>query len=306
MPDSIAAAVLSERMMGLKPLPGLLMGIGAMKGGTSWLYEMLRCHPALECLPVKEIHYFWDCYGSFPLLSPEQRRATAASHLAGQLPDLATAEIGPRFDWFKRYLADPVDDRWFTNLFCPRPETAFCVEFSNMSARLGPPTWTHMRRFTDRLRVLYAVRSPVRRLWSHARFHAAIIGYLDQLPHLDSAGFAAFLEESGCFDHGRYSEVLSLMASELDPGDYLVLHSEAMAADPYGVMRQIEAFLDLSPAQYPATLAAAQLNVSPGLAMPQAFASAAVPYVRRELDALAAIGFPVPPLWIEDVQALAG
>ncbi|GAB0119214.1 hypothetical protein Acid7E03_32860 [Acidisoma sp. 7E03] len=290
---------------GLKPLPGLLMGIGAMKAGTSWLYEMLRCHPALSCAPVKEIHYFWECYGTFSLLSPEQRRATAASHISGQLPTLATAEIGPYLDWYKAYLADPVDDHWFTSLFPPRRGTAFCVEFSNMSAHLGPAGWAHVRRFTDRLRILYALRSPVRRLWSHARFHAAIIGRLDQLPHFDAAAFKAFLTESGCFQNGRYAEVLSRLAAECDTSEYLVVHAEEMAAEPLQVMRGIEAFLRVAPAAYPAELAAARLNVSPSLTMPPAFAAAAASEIWRELDALGAAGFPVPPDWIADAEALA-
>lgn len=280
------------------------MGIGAMKAGTSWLYEMLRCHPALVCLPVKEIHYFWECHGSFPLLSPDQRRATAASHLSGQLPGLRTEEIGPRFAWFEHYLAEPIDDRWFADLFPLRPGSQFCVEFSNMSAHLGPEAWAHMRRFTDRLQVLYAVRSPARRLWSHARFHAAIIGIFDQLSRFDEAAFVAFLTESGCYAHGRYSEVLGILAAELDPGDYRVIHNEAMAEQPLSVMRGIESFLDLTPVDYPAELAAARLNVSPVLTTPPAFAAAARAQVWQELDALAALNFPVPQSWVADAEAL--
>lgn len=303
--QNFASAPLTGGVSVEKPFPGLLMGIGAMKASTSWLYEMLRCHPALQCAPVKEIHYFWECYGTFSLLSPEQRRATAASHISGQLPTLATAEIGPYLDWYKAYLADPVDDRWFASLFAPRPGRAYCVEFSNMSAHLGPPGWAHMRRFTDRLKILYAVRSPVRRLWSHARFHAAIIGCLDQLPQFDAAAFTAFLTESGCYQNGRYAEVLSRLAAAFDRSDYLVVHSEAMATDPRRVMRSIEDFLRLPPITYPDGLAAARLNVSPALAMPPAFAAAAAPAIWRELDALGAAGFPVPPDWIADAEALA-
>lgn len=230
-----------------KPLPALLLGIGAMKAGTSWLYEMLRCHPALACLPVKEIHYFWERHGSFSLLSPAQRRATAASHLAGQLPGLDPPAIGPRFAWYQRYLADPVDDAWFANLYPPRRRRAYCVEFSNMAALLGPEAWAHMRGFTDRLRVLYALRSPARRLWSHARFHAAIIGQLDRFPDFDVAAFSAFLTEAGCFQHGRYHAVLAQLAGECDPAEYHVILMEEMARDPLSLMRGIEAFLALPP-----------------------------------------------------------
>ena len=48
--------------LGLGPLRTLTLpdfqGIGAQKGGTTWLYENLRCHPQLFLPKHKELHYF--------------------------------------------------------------------------------------------------------------------------------------------------------------------------------------------------------------------------------------------------------
>lgn len=38
--------------------PAILMGIGAPKAGTSWLYHYLRQHPDCHMRGVKELHYF--------------------------------------------------------------------------------------------------------------------------------------------------------------------------------------------------------------------------------------------------------
>ena len=37
----------------------LVIGIGAQKAGTTWLYRYLRTHPQVGMSPIKELHY-WD------------------------------------------------------------------------------------------------------------------------------------------------------------------------------------------------------------------------------------------------------
>src|SRR4029077_18655406 len=40
-----------------------LLGIGAQKAGTTWIYERMSLHPQIRFPAGKEIH-FWDCYRS--------------------------------------------------------------------------------------------------------------------------------------------------------------------------------------------------------------------------------------------------
>jgi hypothetical protein len=39
-----------------------VLGIGAQKSGTSWLYEYLRSRPEMYVSPIKELHYFDRIY----------------------------------------------------------------------------------------------------------------------------------------------------------------------------------------------------------------------------------------------------
>jgi hypothetical protein len=50
-----------SRQAGAKPAPALagkslILGIGAQKAGTSWLYEFLRAHPLVYMPGIKELH----------------------------------------------------------------------------------------------------------------------------------------------------------------------------------------------------------------------------------------------------------
>jgi hypothetical protein len=39
-----------------------LLGVGAQKAGTSWLYRYLKSHPEIFMSPIKEMHFFGTRY----------------------------------------------------------------------------------------------------------------------------------------------------------------------------------------------------------------------------------------------------
>ena len=60
-------------------LPSFL-GIGVQKGGTSWLYENLRCHPELFLPDQKELHFFDRRFHRTIMANPPPGPRTAESH----------------------------------------------------------------------------------------------------------------------------------------------------------------------------------------------------------------------------------
>jgi hypothetical protein len=44
-------------------IENLFLSVGAMKAGTTWLYEQLKDHPEIYFTPEKEIHYFANKVG---------------------------------------------------------------------------------------------------------------------------------------------------------------------------------------------------------------------------------------------------
>ncbi len=286
----------------MKLFQGLFLSIGAMKGGTSWLYEMLRAHPDLNTTPIKEVHYFWEKHGTFSLLSDQQRRDTAGHHLKLILHTQPEVDSRALFAWFERYLSAPVDDAWFAGLFPERAKRKYCTEFSNMSAKLTPEAWAHIRSMTEHLRIVYSIRSPVQRMWSHARFHAQVVGMFHKLTEWDAAEYEMFLRTSGCFQHGAYAEVLQFLARNFDSSEYLVFEAEKIRENPLDLLRSIETFLDIRPQTYASGELGTVHNAASTLTMPRAFAQAALVPIERELEALRRLNMAMPAKWMEDLR----
>jgi hypothetical protein len=65
-------------------LPDFLC-IGAMKAGTTWLYENLRCHPAIYLPDRKESYFFSYQYYTRSLRQYSQRFAEGAAKIKGEI-----------------------------------------------------------------------------------------------------------------------------------------------------------------------------------------------------------------------------
>jgi hypothetical protein len=279
----------------------MFLNIGAMKAGTSWLYELLKTHPDIDSVPIKEIHFFWEKHGDFGLLGDSQRLETARYHVNRLLPETPLRAVPALLDWFKLYLAAPVDDVWLANLFTHRGERAYCAEFSNMNALLPPSGWDHIKRLTRETRVTYGVRSPVNRMWSHARFHAHIIGQYDAMAGWSAEVYARFLLESGCFRHGAYSTTIAAIHAAVGRENCLVWQFADIERDPAALLKSVEAFLAIRHVAYAPETYAVRHNETPWRAPPPAFVEAAAPVIRAELEALGRLGITVP----DDLTALS-
>ncbi len=322
----------------------LFLSIGAAKSGTTWLYELLRQHPDLDLLPIKELHYFWDLHGNIRLLGREQRisnalaevprllpqaipeeaaalldwfrrflsepvdgnlrpltrkqRITAAlAELPHRLPQILPGEVSTLLTWFDRYLSDPLDDVWLSDLFASDGRKRYCVEFSNMNAVLEPEGWSHIRAVARNVRVLYTLRNPLERLWSHARFHANITGQFDELGLWDREQHAQFLKQTGILAHSSYSRVIRFLRENFSDGEYLVCFVDDMKNRPLALLRQIESFLGISEYEYSEGELSYPHNVSRPMLIPGAFLEAAQGLINNELEALSQLGVKTPHDW---------
>ena len=198
-------------------IANLLLSIGAMKAGTSWLYMLLREHPQIDAVPVKEVHYFAQHHTNYRFLSFQERLnrlGEAALWLGVGQPDDARAKLR----WFCAFLADPVDDAWLAALYRDPRGPTWCAEFSNLNVLLPPAGWQHVHRTAERVRVLYTLRNPLERLWSHTRFHLAFTHRLNCLTEWGESDFRHFLALPEIADHAHYAHVLGLLKRELRYG----------------------------------------------------------------------------------------
>ncbi len=278
-------------------IENLLLSIGAMKAGTSWLYMLLRDHPQIDAVPLKEIHYFAQHHTGYRLLDFAERKRKVRD-MGAWLPAHESDKARTVLDWFRAYLADPVDDAWLASLYRDPQGPSWCAEFSNLNSLLPQAGWQHVRRTARRVRVLYTLRNPMARLWSHTRFHLAFIGGFAQLAHMKRADFEVFLALPEISDHARYARVLRALRQNLNREEYHIVIYEQIERAPRDVLAGIEAFLEIPPGIYDIGHLGERHNPGPSHAMPPAFVAAARPMVEAELTSLEARGFPVPAAWL--------
>jgi len=183
--------------------------IGAMKSGTTTLFDLLAQHPKIAACHPKEPGFF----------AFEERWAQG-------------------FDWYEGLFDfDPDVHRYALDGSTDYTKHPFCTGIPERLAASAP------RRF----KLIYLLRNPLRRIESHAR-HVQITGKevgqctSPRRDHgLDSGVSPVSLAAS------RYAHQLDQYRGYYDSGDLLIVQFEDIAADQAAVLDRIWAFLDLEP-----------------------------------------------------------
>lgn len=270
-----------------------------MKAGTTWLYAVLGRHPALHVTMEKEVHYFHHRYVAPGFLSDSYRLKEAkARYLPRFDPEKANIDaVRANLHWISAYLTRPVDDHWYRNLFMLRPHETYACDFSNLNAHLPIEAWTQIHERAPKLRVLFTLRNPLERLWSHLKFHLQITGEIDVLDHWGPADLEAFARQDHIWQNAEYGRTLRRLRLALPEEALKVIFYEDLHADQRGMLRQIEQFLDLPPYDYPQELL--ERRFTPGMqrAMPECFPRLFAEDVARIAGEVAAEGFSLPAAW---------
>ena len=289
--------------------PTVLFCVGATKAGTSWLYEHLSAHPDCHFRTIKELHYF-------QLTAPGQFGA-ALRRLQGEIDGLKarlTGAAAAQRARIERRLADLRDwrrvlQRRETDLDAYR---AFLTEGQGDRRLVGDITPAYALLEADRLallpqvaadtRVVYLMRDPVARLWSHVRMIAqrvAPAGFAAEARALLARIVAGDLagEGAGIAARGDYAAILPRLARAFDPARLLVLFYEEMLTLP-GLARLSE-FLGIRP--LPADL---DRRVHEGIAlrMTEDESRAARVWLRPQYDYVSAKFPSLPKAWRANME----
>ena len=277
----------------------LFLSIGAMKAGTTWLYAVLAHHPALHFTPEKELHYFYHKYIDPRYLSQLARLRTANDRYLRFNPERVDAErFRKQLRWTADYLSEPVDDHWYRSLFQLGQHETWACDFSNLHSFVPGDAWRRISDNCQHLRVLYTMRHPLKRLWSHTKFHLQVTGQLDKLDSWGPEEFEAFVRQPFIWDNAEYGAVLRRMREGLTSGQRLAIFYEDMHADQRGTLRKIEDFLALLPAEYPETVLEQRLTESVEHPMPEFFAGVFADDIARITAEIEAEGYIIPKAWV--------
>jgi hypothetical protein len=157
-----------------------LVGVGAMKCGTSWINSYLSSVPEITTSPLKEVHFFDSKFTNHDV-EPTNPRAikrvlTHVNRYESEGDVIKNLLSRPHFQASIDRMKMIYDDNEYFAHFariCTRNTRTLC-EITPAYAILGEDGFLYMKNFfatqNISLRILFIMRDPIERLWSHMRF----------------------------------------------------------------------------------------------------------------------------------------
>lgn len=229
----------------LKRLEGktMLIGAGAQKAGTSWLFRHLAEDPDVYASPIKELHFFDAWLGPRRLAVFDRSYGEKAAQMRRPLPRLAA----PRMSRAVIERAEMSEDRMaYLRYFAARVRRErFLLEFTPGYSLLDERGWSRARRFLERagltVRPIFLMRDPVERHMSALR--------MQQRKGLIADARAAFrcsLEWPAYRAHGRYDQALTALWRAFGEHGVVVGFYEHVFAAPERHLRALTDTLGLA------------------------------------------------------------
>lgn len=210
-----------------------LVGVGAAKCGTSWLYRYLKSLPEVTVSPLKEVHFFDQ---KFTTHDTEPSNPMAIRRVDDYFEfdvDLAmTLRKHPHFQASIDRLKMIYDDNAYFDHFariCTN-RTRVLGDITPAYAVLGQSGFRYMRDFfasqDASLKIVFIMRDPVDRLWSQLR-------HMQQKnPSLDTArNWPDMIREPTVIERADYKQTIEAMDQVFPAQDVLYLFYEGLFSE---------------------------------------------------------------------------
>ncbi|WP_019955754.1 sulfotransferase [Yoonia vestfoldensis] len=245
--------------------PAVLYCVGATKAGTSWFYRLLHDHPDCALPAVKEAHY-WDTFAA-----PDRDKQLAAFHL--RLHDMRAAKAEARAadrGWQVRNLdrriadmnalidvvaGDRADDTAYLDwLTAGRGDARLYADITPNYATMPDALLDRMVKATPLTKVIYLIRDPLDRLWSHIRMQARRQRQSHEIYEKKANNILYRMlnrgQETHILDRGDYAGVIRKLRRVVPADRLLVAFAETLLT-PEGLAR-VCAFLGIASVDVPA------------------------------------------------------
>lgn len=203
----------------------ILIGIGAQKAGTTWLWEYLTDHPGIFMSPIKEIHYFDMKY--VPEIRPiqEQYFIKRMQHFAQKTTDFKQIRQNEfHYRQLKNYLEifEMKDNEDYLNFFRQRVgKEPVCCEISPGYALLKAEQFSEIYNLHNRVKLMFLMRNPIDRFWSNLRFYEQMFrNFSAQDRFLDA------LKDSSIVGRTNYIRTIKEIRKSVPQQDLLLLFYE--------------------------------------------------------------------------------
>lgn len=293
--------------------PTLLICPGATKAGTSWLYRYLRDHQACALPAVKELHY----YSSFDADERDKKLAVFGRQLQQYQGELAQAQADG-VEWKARNMSrrvadiaalmnvlegDRTGDRAYADFLRGDGSAQLVADISPAYAVLGSDIIERMTCAPLPLKVLFLIRDPLERLWSHIRMHAK--RYLRAGQEFgEKSGNVLYRvlnngQESHIVERGDYKATIQAYQAQISANDFHVEYAENLRDG--SALDGICAFLGIAPEEPKDNSPA---HVGPGADFPEQKRRRTVKFLRDQYEFIADNFGPMPANWQKNMAYL--
>lgn len=213
--------------------------IGAQKAGTTWLDANLRRHPGIWMPWIKELQYFNDVH--IPAHRAWTRRHRHFhGERAAERERRRAGEAGPDPRVMERIgsiISDPVSDDWYGAIFAHAAPGQICGEVTPEYSLLPPEGIAHVKRLNPAMKIIFLMRDPVERCWSHLRMLAR---GREDFDYLSAAAAPDVLARS------NYQRILEDWTGTFGEEQVLTGWIEEVALGPDVFLRRVVDFLGLT------------------------------------------------------------
>jgi hypothetical protein len=215
--------------------------IGAQKAGTTWLDRNLRRHPRLWLPPVKELQYFSELY------LPATRKWTTR-HRVETATRILTRYIGktPADEWDDAHISRLCDiasgfvsDEWYGRIFAGAADGKICGEITPDYSTIPEDGIRHIARLSPSVKIIFLMRDPIERSWSHIRMMAKARRITD-VGELEA--MARSLEQ---FRRADYTSLIRNWTSIIPRERFHTAFADDIAEAPHQVLEALCGFLGI-------------------------------------------------------------
>ncbi|MGI8822295.1 MAG: sulfotransferase [Acidimicrobiia bacterium] len=223
------------------------LGIGAQKAGTTWLHKNFSHHPGIWLPYEKELHYFDEKLDRARSMEETIRSRAAWAvrwrrQVERQLGNHGRDPSSTDLVWCARFFVSQPDDDWYRSLFTPGPGQ-IAGEFTPEYAVIDTDRIARVAAVNPELRVIYMVRNPIERVWSHA----SMTGRVTSDAAIDTGWFARAVARNRVREHTAYLANLDRWLSVFPPDRIYLGFLEDISFHPKRLLASLYRFLGLEP-----------------------------------------------------------
>jgi len=230
--------------------------IGSQRAATTWLYRSLQQHPEVFTPDIKEIHYFDSIYIDHHKNIHTSRIKRGQAHFNKLVRTYRYPWILQIRQWFltgKKRNAErrmklwieqkgkAIDDTWYAAIFEKASENELICDITPAYAALPNQGIEHIYRLNPKAKVLFIIREPVERAFSHAKM---IINKSDRPMTEENLLATATSDLVG--SRNQYGAIIDSWQSVFPPSQFMISFFEYVINHPLDFLEKVCTFNGIS------------------------------------------------------------